>query len=103
MTVGGIATHGRGVLDDILNHCEPPEPAASDFLGIVSYYRAARLDKREDLDLQGPDYIVRNAEHEASDGSDSRAGADRMQADAVATSTIAEIAVGSNRSQRVRR
>jgi hypothetical protein len=68
MTVGGIAVHGLSVLDDILNHCERPEPTTPRFLGVVEYYRAARLDKREDLDLEGHDFIVKGSERRAADG-----------------------------------
>jgi hypothetical protein len=68
MTVGGVAAHTLGPMEDILNHCERPEPATPRYLGIVEYYRAARLDKREDLDLEGHDFIVRNAQRKALDG-----------------------------------
>jgi hypothetical protein len=68
MTVGGVAAHGLGIVEDILNHCERPEPATPRFLGIVEYYRAARLDKREDLDLEGHAFIIDLAERKAADG-----------------------------------
>jgi hypothetical protein len=68
MSVGAVAAHGLGVLSDILNHCERPEPATPRFLGIVEYYRAARLDKREDLELEGHAYIRADAERNAGEG-----------------------------------
>ena len=68
MTVGGVAAHGLGIVEDILNHCERPEPATPRFIGIVEYYRAARLDKREDLDLEGHAFIIDLAERKAADG-----------------------------------
>lgn len=68
MSVGAVAAHGLTALDDILDHCERPEPATARFLGIVEYYRAARLDKRSDLDMTGHRFIIDDAERRASDG-----------------------------------
>lgn len=70
MTVGGVAAHGLTALDDILDHCERPEPATHRFLGIVEYYRAARLDKRADLDLPGHAFIIEDAQAKADEGRD---------------------------------
>jgi hypothetical protein len=49
MSVGAVAAHGLGNLDDVLDHCERPEPATHRLLGIVEYTRMARLDKRRTL------------------------------------------------------
>lgn len=68
MSVGGVAAHGLSALDDILDHCERPEPATARFIGIVEYYRAARLDKRADLDLQGHTFIIEDAKRKAAAG-----------------------------------
>lgn len=68
MTVGGVAAHGLSALDDILDHCERPEPATARYIGIVEYYRAARLDKRADLDLPGHAYIIEDAQQKADAG-----------------------------------
>jgi hypothetical protein len=68
MTVGGVAAHGLTALDDMLDHCERPEPATARFIGIVEYYRAARLDKRADLELPGHSFIVEDADRKAAEG-----------------------------------
>lgn len=68
MSVGAVAAHGLGALDDILDHCERPEPATARHLGIVEYYRAARLDRREDINLEGHSFIIRSAEEKADQG-----------------------------------
>lgn len=68
MSIGAVATHGLAALDDILDHCERPEPATARFIGTVEYYRAARLDKRADLELQGHNFIVEDSERQAAAG-----------------------------------
>lgn len=70
MTVGGVAAHGLTALEDILDHCERPEPATPRFLGLVEYYRAARLDNRADLELPGHAYILQDAATKAAEGRD---------------------------------
>ena len=68
MSVGAVAAHGLGNLDDVLDHCERPEPATPRLLGIVEYTRMARLDKREDLEMEGHHLIISGAERRAADG-----------------------------------
>jgi hypothetical protein len=69
MSVGAVAAHGLGNLEQILNDCERPEPATHRLLGIVEYTRSARLEKREDLDrFEGHDMIIKGAEKLASKG-----------------------------------
>jgi hypothetical protein len=69
MSVGAVAAHGLGNLEQVLDNCERPEPATSRFLGIVEYTRSARLDKREDLDkFVGHAIIIDTAEQAASEG-----------------------------------
>jgi hypothetical protein len=70
MSVGAVAVHGLGALDDILLHCERPEPTTARLLGVVEYNRAARLDRREDLALQGHAYIRELGEKQAVSGPD---------------------------------
>ena len=70
MTIGGVAAHGLTALDDILDHCERPEPATPRFIGLVEYYRAARLDRRADLDLPGHSFIREDAAAKAAEGRD---------------------------------
>jgi hypothetical protein len=68
MSVGAVVAHGLSNLDDVLNHCERPEPATPRFIGIVEYTRMARLDKREDLDFEGHRLIIGGAEQQAAEG-----------------------------------
>ena len=68
MSVGAVAVHGLGILEHILNDCERPEPATARMRGIVGYSRAARLDRREDLALEGHKLIIGGAEQGAADG-----------------------------------
>jgi Mycothiol maleylpyruvate isomerase N-terminal domain len=68
MSVGAVAAHGLGILEQILGDCERPEPATPRFLGIVEYTRAARLDKREDLDSKGHEMLIGGAETRAAAG-----------------------------------
>ncbi|WP_166903455.1 maleylpyruvate isomerase N-terminal domain-containing protein [Mycobacterium sp. DL440] len=69
MSVGAVAAHGLGNLEQVLDNCERPEPATARFLGIVEYTRSARLDKREDLDKYvGHAIIIDIAEQAASEG-----------------------------------
>lgn len=70
MSVGAVAVHGLSAIDDILLHCERPEPATARLLGAVEYYRAARLDRREDLGLQGHTFIRDLGEKHAAAGPD---------------------------------
>ncbi len=70
MSVGAVAVHGLTALDDILLHCERPEPATARLLGVVEYYRAARLNRREDLALEGHAFIRRLGEQQAAAGPD---------------------------------
>ena len=71
MSVGAVAAHGLGILEHILNDCERPEPATPRFLGIVEYTRAARLDKREDLNSEGHAMLIGGAERQAAEGVES--------------------------------
>ena len=69
MSVGAVAAHGLGNLEQILNDCERPEPATPRLLGIVEYTRSAPLDSREDLDrFEGHSMIIHTAEQAASNG-----------------------------------
>jgi Mycothiol maleylpyruvate isomerase N-terminal domain len=69
MTVGAVAAHGLGNLEQVLDNCERPEPATARFLGIVEYTRSARLDHREDLDkFVGHTIIIEAGEQAASEG-----------------------------------
>jgi Mycothiol maleylpyruvate isomerase N-terminal domain len=70
MSVGAVAVHGLSAIDDILLHCERPEPTTARLLGVVEYYRAARLDRREDLALQGHTFIRERGEEHAAAGPD---------------------------------
>jgi Mycothiol maleylpyruvate isomerase N-terminal domain len=70
MSVGAVAVHGLSAIDDILLHCERPEPTTARLLGAVEYYRAARLDRREDLALQGHTFIRNLSEKHAGAGPD---------------------------------
>jgi hypothetical protein len=69
LSVGAVAAHGLGNLEQVLDNCERPEPATARFLGIVEYTRSARLDRREDLDkYEGHALIIDAAEEAASEG-----------------------------------
>jgi len=69
MSVGAVASHGLGNLEQVLDNCERPEPATPRFLGIVEYTRSARLEMREDLDrFVGHTMIIEGAERVASKG-----------------------------------
>lgn len=69
MSVGAVAAHGLGNLEQILNDCERPEPATTRLLGIVEYTRSARLEQRDDLDrYEGHAMIIGAAEKAASKG-----------------------------------
>ena len=68
MSVGAVAAHGLGIFEQILMDVERPEPATPRLLGIVEYTRAARLDKREDLQSEGHRLLIRGAEDRASLG-----------------------------------
>lgn len=68
MSVGAIVTHTLGSLEDVLLHCERPEPSTPRLLGIVEYTRMARLDKREDLAFEGHRLIIDGSEHRAAEG-----------------------------------
>ena len=70
MSIGAVAVHGLSAIDDILLHCERPEPTTARVLGTVEYYRAARLDRREDLSLQGHAFIRDLGEKHAAAGPD---------------------------------
>ena len=70
MSVGAVAVHGLSAIDDILLHCERQEPTTARLLGTVEYYRAARLDRREDLALQGHAFIRDLGEKHAAAGPD---------------------------------
>jgi hypothetical protein len=79
MSVGAVAAHGLGNLEQVLDNVERPEPATPRFIGIVEYTRSARLDARDDLDrfvghsmiieageraaAKGPEPVIRRAEH----------------------------------------
>jgi len=65
MSVGAVAVHGLSAIDDILLHCECPEPTTARLIGTVEYYRAARLDGREDLALQGHSFTREHGEEHA--------------------------------------
>lgn len=69
MSVGAVAAHGLGNLEQVLDNCERPEPATPRFLGIVEYTRSARLDHREDLDKYiGHSMIINGAADSAAKG-----------------------------------
>jgi hypothetical protein len=70
MSVGAVAVHGLSAIDDVLLHCERSEPTTARLLGTVEYYRAARLDRREDLGLQGHSFIRDLGEKQAAAGPD---------------------------------
>jgi hypothetical protein len=69
MSVGAVAAHGLGNLEQVLDNCERPEPATPRLIGIVEYTRSARLETREDLDKYvGHAMIIEAGEKAASKG-----------------------------------
>jgi hypothetical protein len=69
MSVGAVAAHGLGNLEQVLDNCERPEPATPRYLGIVEYTRSARLERREDLDKYvGHSMIIEGSERWAAKG-----------------------------------
>jgi len=69
-SVRTLVGHAVGPLELIITDCERPEPATARLRGIVEYSRMARLEKREDLDLEGHHLIKGMAEDRAAKGRD---------------------------------
>jgi hypothetical protein len=69
-SVRTLVGHAVGPLELILTDCEQPEPATPRFRGIVEYTRMARLEKREDLDLEAHHLIKVMADERAAKGRD---------------------------------
>src|ERR1700722_1288740 len=67
-SVRALAGHALGPLELIITDCERPEPATPRLRGIVEYTRMARLERREDLDLEGHHLILGMAEERAAKG-----------------------------------
>jgi hypothetical protein len=67
-SVQALAGHAVGPLELIITDCEQPEPATPRFRGIVEYTRMARLENREDLNLEGHRMIKAMAEARAAEG-----------------------------------
>jgi len=66
--VSTLVGHAVGPLELIITDCERPEPATPRFRGIVEYTRMARLERREDLDLELHHMIKTMADRRAADG-----------------------------------
>jgi hypothetical protein len=67
-SVQTLVGHAVGPLDLIITDCEQPEPATPRFRGIVEYTRMARLERREDLELEGHQLIKVMADKRAAKG-----------------------------------
>src|ERR1700712_2698380 len=69
MSVGAVAAHGLGNLEQVLDNCERPEPATARSRALGDTTRSPRLDQREDLDKYvGHSIIIEAGEEAAADG-----------------------------------